>query len=137
MAGGLVFKQGVDGQLLPELVWHQRRLLRTKFSSPVLRADNRVYCHNERELICVDVTDGSLVWTGQRYGHGQLLVGDHLLILGEKGEVALVDAADGQELGRIQAIESKTWSTPALAGDLLLVRNQKEAACYRLPVGAP
>jgi hypothetical protein len=31
-------------------------------------------------------------------------------------------------------LNGKTWNPPALAGDLLLVRNDQEAACYRLPV---
>ena len=37
-------------------------------------------------------------------------------------------------LGRFQAIEGKTWNNIALYGDLLLVRNGREAAAYRLPL---
>ena len=36
-------------------------------------------------------------------------------------------------LGRFQAVEGMSWSTPALAGDLLIVRSEQEVACYRLP----
>ena len=37
------------------------------------------------------------------------------------------------ELGRFPAVSGRAWATPALAGDLLLVRSDAEAACYRLP----
>jgi hypothetical protein len=31
-------------------------------------------------------------------------------------------------------LEGKVWNAPALAGDRLLVRNDQEAACYRLGI---
>jgi len=60
-----------------------------------------------------------------------------LLITAENGEVVLVDPVPTgrRELTKFQALDSKTWNPPALAGDLLLVRNDQEAACYRLPPG--
>jgi hypothetical protein len=38
------------------------------------------------------------------------------------------------ELHRFRVFSSKTWNPIALAGDLLLARNDQEAACLRLPV---
>jgi outer membrane protein assembly factor BamB len=35
-------------------------------------------------------------------------------------------------LGKFTAFESKTWNSPALAAPYLLVRNDREAACYEL-----
>jgi len=32
-----------------------------------------------------------------------------------------------------RTLSAKTWNTPALAGEFLLVRNDLEAACYKLP----
>jgi len=37
-------------------------------------------------------------------------------------------------LTRFFALNGKTWNPPALAGPYLLVRNDVEAACYRLPI---
>jgi hypothetical protein len=56
-------------------------------------------------------------------------------VQGEDGEVVLVEPRPERhvELGRFPAVFGRAWATPALAGDLLLVRGDAEAACYRLP----
>ena len=39
-----------------------------------------------------------------------------------------------RELAFFDALNDRTWNTPALAGGFLLVRNDQEAACYELPL---
>jgi len=41
------------------------------------------------------------------------------------------------ELARFTVFKEKTWNPPALAGEYLLVRNDKEAACFKLPTTKP
>ena len=90
------------------------------------------------KIACINVGDGAGKWAGGSYGSGQLVLlpeQDVLLVVSEKGELALVGAAPDRfaELARFPAIEGKTWNHPVLAGDVLLVRNGEEMAAFRLP----
>lgn len=114
-------------------VWKNRKL-KPKFTNLVRRGDY-VYGLDEGILVCLDPATGDRVWKDGRYGHGQILLVDGvLLIQTEPGDVVLVEATpEGhRELARLPALKSKTWNNPVLAGDLLLVRNDREAACYQV-----
>jgi outer membrane protein assembly factor BamB len=109
--------------------------MKTKFTTAVLY-DGFVYGLDDGILACLDIKTGKQIWKGGRYQHGQiLLAGDLLIVQGEEGDVYLVkpDPKKLLELGKIPALSSKTWNNPALAGRMLLVRNDREAACYELP----
>jgi outer membrane protein assembly factor BamB len=95
-----------------------------------------VYGLDDGVLTCIDPASGDRVWKDGRYGHGQLiLAGGLLLVQTEEGEIVLIDPSpEGlRELTRFGALSGKTWNAPALAGSLLLVRNDQEAAAYELP----
>jgi outer membrane protein assembly factor BamB len=114
-------------------VWHNRSLA-SKFSNPVYH-DGHIYSLNYGMLSCLAAPSGERCWKEKRYGHGQiLLAGDVILVLSEKGELALVaaDPAGYRELAHSAALDGKTWNTPALAGNQLFIRNHNEMACYEL-----
>ncbi|HZL88327.1 MAG TPA: PQQ-binding-like beta-propeller repeat protein [Pirellulaceae bacterium] len=125
-----------EGKLAAESLWKNPRVLKTKFTNITIRGDY-AYGLSDGVLQCVSLDDGKSRWRGGRYLHGQLLgVGDLILVLGEDGKLALVEANPERhvELGRIDALTGKTWNSFALYGKLLLIRNAQEAACYELPV---
>jgi outer membrane protein assembly factor BamB len=98
-----------------------------------------VYGLDDGVLTCVNLEQGNREWKEGRYGHGQiLLVDDLLLIQAESGDVVLVEISPEQprERTRFSALQGKTWNNPVLLRDLLLVRNDHEAACYRLPLNS-
>ncbi len=124
-----------DGELSAELLWESRRL-KSKFA-PMVYHDGVVYGLDDGVLVALDPETGERIWKRGRYGHGQfVLVGDLLVIQDEDGGVVLVEAIpdEHRELATLSALPGKTWNPPALSGRLLLVRNDREAAAYELPV---
>lgn len=128
-----------DGKWQTKQMWRNKRNLKTKFTSAVVR-DGYAYALDENVLACVEVANGKNRWREGRFNHGQvLLVGDLLLVQSETGDVALVEASPAgyHELGRIAAVTGQSWNYPTLVGNRLLVRTEQEAACYELPLAAP
>lgn len=123
-----------SGNWSVEKLWSSNRL-KTKFSSAAIVGDLAVGL-DEGRIAAVRLEDGKIAWKGEKYGFGQnLLFGDHLLIQAESGAVVVgIPGAEGfEEVSRLEALDSMTWNAPAVAGRLLLVRNDREAACYLLP----
>ncbi len=123
------------GALRAKRLWKTNRL-KSKFNN-LVTLNGYVYGLDDGILACLDLATGELKWKDGRYGHGQfLLMRDALLIAAENGEIALVDPVPTQrrELTRFQALIGKTWNPPAMVQDVLLMRNDQEAACYRLPL---
>ena len=120
-----------SGGLSARELWRTNRM-KNKFSSSVVH-EGHIYGLDESILACLDAETGELVWKGGRYGYGQLLLAaGHLVVLTERGDVALVRATpDGHdELARFAAIGGKTWNTPTIADGRLFVRNTTEMAAF-------
>lgn len=130
-----------DEEWQVETIW-KRTLMKTKMCNVIIR-DGYVYSLDEVNLECVELDTGNLQWKKRRqpsFGHGQvLLVGEHLLVLTEEGEVILsaADPEEYREWGQFQALEGVTWNNPTLVGSLLLLRNAEWAACFELPLDNP
>jgi outer membrane protein assembly factor BamB len=117
------------------VLWESPRL-KAKFVNMVL-LDGFVYGLDDGILACLDPATGERKWKAGRYGHGQMILVERtLLVQTEEGELVLVEPnPEGlKELARFDALSAKTWNPPALAAPYLLVRNDKEAACYELPI---
>jgi len=131
----LRIRAGAGGRLEATRIWKTRRL-KAKFNNPV-RLGSFVYGLDDGILVCLDLADGERRWKAGRFGHGQMLrVEDVILLTTEYGEILLIDPSpEGlRELTRFRAFDTRTWACPALAGNRLLVRSDREAACYELPL---
>lgn len=127
-------RETAEGGLAAELVWESPRM-KAKFANLVLHA-GFVYGLDDGVLVCLDPETGERRWKRGRYGHGNvLLAGDLLLVQTEKGDIVLVEPTpeEHRELGRFTALPGKAWNPMALAGPYLLMRNDQEAALWRLP----
>ncbi len=126
-----------DDKWSAEEMWKTTRM-KCGYSCPIAY-QGYVYGIDENILACVDLATGKRMWKERQgqFGHGQILLcGDLLIVLGEAGELAIVEATPERyrELGRIQAIEGKTWNNPTLVGNRIFVRNHLEMAAYDLPL---
>lgn len=131
----LQIEQDSGGNWSARQVWRSIRL-KSKFANMILK-EGHIYGLDDGMLVCLEAASGKLLWKGARYGHGQMiLAGSLLLIMGERGDLVLVEPVpeEPRELSRHPIFTEKTWNPPALAGSLLLVRNDQEAVCLELPL---
>ena len=125
--------QDAAGNLSAERLWKSPRM-KAKFAH-LFAHEGFLYGLDDGVFACVDLQDGSQHWKEGRYGHGQgLLVNDLYVLMAESGELVVLRPTpeSPNELARLRVFDAKTWNPIALAGDLLLVRNDQEAACLRL-----
>jgi outer membrane protein assembly factor BamB len=130
----LAVAQGTGGWQVEE-GWTSGRL-NPYFNDFVVHRDH-LYGFDGRFLTSLDLATGERAWKGGRYGSGQLVLlpdQDLLLVLSERGEVALVEAKpDGfSEIAKMAAITGKTWNHPVIADGVLYVRNGGEMVAFRL-----
>jgi len=133
--GATVFEisGGSAGGFVADKKWSNNKL-KAKFSSMVANL-GLVYGLDDGILVCIEPISGERLWKKGRYGHGHLLcLGEQLLIQAESGDVVLVALPNGEEQGRFKALKRRTWNPAALAGNQLFVRNDREAACFLLPL---
>ena len=123
------------GEWSTHSIW-SAKVMKTKLSNVAIR-NGFVFGLDDGILSCIELDTGRRRWKKGRYGYGQILmVDDLILVMSERsGALALVEANPDKfvELGRIEAIEGQTWNNLCLYGDRLLLRNSEEAACFQLP----
>ncbi len=123
---------GEDGIGVEE-VW-KSRVMKNHFNSSVLQGDY-LYGFDNAILTCIEVNTGEEQWRQRGFGKGSLLLADgHLVILGDGGKLALVEAnpSEYRETARFQLFDDKCWTVPTLAGGRLYLRTQKEMVCLDL-----
>jgi len=114
----------------------QSRAMKPSFNDFVLH-QGHLYGFDGAVFCCVELETGKRKWREGRYGHGQVIAlaaQGVLIVTAEKGEVVAIKASPEahSELGTFQALEGKVWSHPAIANGKLVVRGDRETACFEL-----
>ena len=128
------------GAFKAEPIWAAKDLA-INFSSPVAVGDWLYGVGPARNLVCVEVESGKLLWSKDGYFRGSagsayasfLVFGDRVLMLTDGGELVLL-AADPKacrELSRAQVCGAN-WCNPAYAEGRLYLRDAKTLRCVRL-----
>lgn len=124
-----------DGQWKFTERWTSKRL-RPSFNDCIIHK-GCIFGFNQAVFSCIDAETGERRWQGGRYGFGQAILlpdSDCILAAAENGDVVLLKA-DGeklQQLGRIPALNDKTWNHPIAVGNRAWLRNGRTAVCLDL-----
>jgi len=113
----------------PADVWKSKEY-QNQFSSSVL-IDGYLYgidgdTTGERLLKCVELATGKIQWSQEGFGSGALIAaGSRLIILSEKGELALADASptEFKLLAKASVLHGKCWTAPTLANGRVYCRS--------------
>ncbi|MCP4201116.1 MAG: PQQ-binding-like beta-propeller repeat protein [bacterium] len=118
----------------------EKFVVATVWKSEEMRSDvntslllgNYVYGFDRGILKCLDVRTGELMWRARGFQRGSLIAADgKLIVLGEAGNLALIDASPEGFVERASAsvLSGKNWTSPSLAGGRLYLRNHDELVC--------
>jgi outer membrane protein assembly factor BamB len=123
----------------PEVVWKGDDILSNHYATSVHhrgflygfdgRQEQR--CH----LRCVELATGKVRWSEEHFGAGTLMVvGDHLLVLSERGELLLVKAVPDKftVVARAQVLGSDVRAHAALANGRFYARDKRSLVCVDL-----
>ncbi len=99
---------------------------------------DHVYGANDTALICMELKTGKVAWQDRCVGKGSIAAADgHLIVRGEGGGVALVEASPAayKEKGRFTLAKSggvNAWAYPVVSGGKLYLRDWENLYCYDL-----
>ena len=132
--GAVLLKmKAADDTMGVEEIWRSR-VMKNHFNSSVLHR-NYLYGFDNAILKCIEASTGEEQWAWRGFGKGSLTLADgHLIILGEKGKLALAEASTeaDREKSSAQVLEGRCWTVPTLADGKLYVRNQEEMVCLNM-----
>ncbi len=122
-----------DGRYAVAEVWRNKEM-ENHFATSIYY-EGHLYGFDGSILKCLDAETGAEKWKARGYGKGTLLAADdHLVILGERGNLGLAEAtpAGFVEKANTQILHSKCWTAPSLADGRLYLRDDKEIVCLTI-----
>ena len=122
-----------DEKWTAQRVWSNNRF-ENHFNSSVSQ-DGYIYGFDNTLLKCINARTGQEAWKTRGFGKGSLILADGMLIvLGEKGNVGLIEATQTAytNLANAQVLEGRCWTMPTLANGSLFLRNASQLFCLDL-----
>jgi outer membrane protein assembly factor BamB len=122
-----------DGSLQPVRVYEHSKMC-NHFASSVRHQDH-LYGFNNTFLTCMNFRTGEVTWKERGFDKGSLLLADgYLIVLGERGNLALAkaDSSKFEKLAEFEASSKKCWTVPVLANGRLYVRDEQQVTCFDL-----
>jgi hypothetical protein len=90
--------------------------------------DGNTHMFGSKHLLCMRLADGKVQWRQEGYRCGSLMaVNDQLLVLGEKGNLAVGPASpkEFKPKAESQVLKGRCWTVPVLANGRIYCRNAK------------
>ena len=132
--GGAVLQiAAADTGLTINEVWFSKKM-KNHIGTSVYH-QGAIYGFDESILKCMDAETGSERWKARGYGKGTLILADgHLIVLGEEGKLAIVEATPDShvQIASAQVLSARCWTAPSLAAGRLYLRNMEEIVCLDL-----
>ena len=91
-----------------------------------------IYGFDKGIFKCIETKAGEVKWQARGFQRGSLILVDgHLIVLGEQGKLALVEANPDRyvEKASVQIMDGRCWTAPTLAEGRLYLRNREEMLC--------
>ncbi len=132
-AGVVLRIVGRGDDMRVEEVWRSHTMI-NGFSTTVLH-DGYIYGFSNTIFKCVNTDTGEEKWKTRGFGQGSVIYADHhLIVLGEHGNLALVEATpEGyREVAQAQVLSGRCWTVPTLSSGKLYLRNHQEIVCLDL-----
>ena len=130
---GLVRVTGGGDDPIAEEIYFEQTL--ANHHGGLVKVGDHVYGFGNGGLICMKYLTGEVAWKARSVNKGSLTYADgHLYCLGERNEVALVEANPEEytEKGRFSIPKTgrSSWPHPVVANGKLYIRDQNNLTCY-------
>jgi len=118
-----------------KIAW-QNKAIQAHFSSSVLYQSKVYGIGDPGNLVCLDPTNGKVLWQQSGFEKGGLIVvyGHLMAFQGGDGALVLAKASPTAyaEVGRFTPLGGQSWTAPIVAGGKLIVRNKTKLAAFAL-----
>ncbi len=122
-----------NDQFAVKKVWFNRGM-KNHFATSI-HHEGHLYGFDNAILKCIAAETGQEQWRKRGFQKGSLIFADeHLIVLGEQGKLALVEATPEAyiEKASAQVLSPRCWTPPTLANGRLYLRNHNEVVCLEV-----